>query len=235
MSNPYELKLPTVVDLYQEEAPVDWAGMAPKPYRALLQCTKGQYHRDEQCANFIQQCNELGIKYGLYHFLFPNNIDEQVEIYTETVEALGGLGHSPPVVDVEYAPPPQKPHHPDNMPRGGQWAVQIKQWLDAVELWCNQKPVIYTSRNFWSFTCGAAGAPPEWASEYPLWVAWYPKPKKRIAGLDRPTPQYMPVGWQDFALWQYSESGRTDGHLANDLSIISADFMGMLDEQFPPE
>lgn len=94
MAPPYTLKPPMVVNFYEQEAPVNWAGMAPKPYRALLQCTNGQYYRDQQCANFIQQCNNLGIKYGLYHFLFPNNIDEQAQIYIQTVNALGGPGIS---------------------------------------------------------------------------------------------------------------------------------------------
>src|SRR5512138_885062 len=221
MANPYQLKLPTVVDVYEQEAPVDWASMNPKPYRALLQCTKGQYHQDTECANFIQQCNALGIKYGLYHFLFPNNIDEQVQIYKETVEALGGLGHFPPIVDVEYKPPKLKHGEADNMPRGGQWAAQVKQWLDAVELWSHQKPIIYTSRNFWEFTYGAQGAP-AWTNDYPLWVAWYPKPVTGIDGRNQPRPDRMPAGWMNYVLWQYSASGRTDGYLANDLNIISA-------------
>lgn len=118
------------------------------------------------------------------------------------------------------------------MPRGTQWAMQIKQWLDAVERWSNQKPVIYTSLNFWSFTCGAQGAPPAWTNDYPLWVAWYP-PKKSIDNRAGPSPDRMPAGWKNFALWQYSKSGRTDGYLANDLNIVSANFMATLDAQFP--
>jgi GH25 family lysozyme M1 (1,4-beta-N-acetylmuramidase) len=233
MANPYSLKRPLVIDVYEGEAPVQWADMDPQPYRALLQATKGQFHRDEQCANFIQQCNDLGIKYGLYHFLFPNNIDEQVEIYTRTVDALGGLGHFPPIVDVEYTPPKQKHGEPDNIPRGAQWARQIHDWLDAVEHWSHQKPVIYTSQNFWSFTLDRQGNPPVWTQEYPLWVAWWPTPVTGIDKRDQPRPDRMPAGWKSPALWQYSQSGRSDGYLANDFSIVSPDFMAALDARFP--
>ena len=232
--NPYQLKAPVVVDLYQEEHPVDWASMNPLPYRALLQCTKGQFHADIRCEEFIQQCNELGIKYGLYHFLLPNNIDEQVDIFTTTVDKLGGLGHFPPVVDVEYKPPKQKPGHPDNFPRGKHWASQVKAFLDAIEAidaWGNQKPVIYTNLSFWEFTFDH-DIPPEWSSDYPLWVAWYPN-KKYIDKNQSPLDSRMPKGWTKWALWQYSQSGRSDGYLANDYSIVADDFRARLDAQFP--
>ena len=133
---PYKLKAPVIVDLYQEEHPVKWAEMKPLPYRALLQCTKGQFHKDTHCATYIEECNALGIKYGLYHFLSPNNINEQVELYKQTVKELGGLGHFPPIVDVEFEPPKiqkakkGKKVHAINFPRGKQWAVQIKIFLE---------------------------------------------------------------------------------------------------------
>lgn len=230
--SPFQLKLPPVVNAYDGEAPVNWAGMNPKPYRALLECTKGQYYRDRECANYIQQCNDLGIKYGLYHFLFPNNIDEQVEIYIQTVDALGGPGHFPPIVDVEYTPPTLKKGKVDNLPRGRQWASQIKTWLDAVEAHYNQKPMIYTSANFWQYTFDSMDEPPAWTDHYPLWVAWYPN-SANVDNRDAPREDRMPQGWTKFTLWQYSKSGRSNGHLLNDLNLITPEYQAELDALFP--
>jgi lysozyme len=232
MANPYQLKTPLVVDVYQEESPVDWARMNPVPYRALLQCTKGQFHADICCGDYIQQCNALGIKYGLYHYLFPNNVNEQAELYKKTVAALGGLGHFPPIVDVEYKPPKVKHGHPDNFPRGKSWATQVKTFLDAIEDWCGQKPMIYTNRYFWEFTFDHTGKPPIWTDEYPLWVAWYPD-VTIVDNHNVPRESRMPQGWTKWALWQYSKSGRTDGYQANDYSLVAPGYKATLDAQYP--
>ena len=229
---PYKLKAPLVVDLYEDEFPVDWAGMNPKPYRAILQCTKGQFHRDIRCETYFHECKALGIKYGLYHFLFPNNIDEQVEFYKQVVTDLGGLGHFPPVVDVEQAIPREKPGHPDNLPRGKNWADQIKVWLDATETWSLQKPMIYTNASFWEYTFDRMGNPPDWTDQYPLWVAWYPRPISNVDQREKPRDDRMPAGWTKWAMWQYSDRGRTDGYLANDYSVATPEYAAELDIQF---
>jgi len=233
MTPPYKLKAPIIVDVYQGEYPIKWTQMDPLPYRAILQVTKGHFHQDEKCAAYIQECNALGIKYGLYHFLFPNNITEQVEMFKRGVDAVGGLGHFPTVIDVEYEPRKAKKGQVDNMPRNKAWAEQVKKCLDLVEAWCGEKPMIYTSRNFWFYVSNEiSGRPPEWTNDYPLWVAWYPK-KSIIDGLNAPSANRMPVGWDAWDLWQYSESGRTDGYLANDMNMISPEYKAILDARFP--
>lgn len=232
MAQPYQLKVPVIVDVYQDEYPVKWAKMNPKPYRAILQCTKGQFHQDQKCATYIQECNDLGIKYGLYHFLFPNNVAQQAENFKQRATELGGLGHFPPVVDVEYEPGKMKRGQVDNLPRGKAWADQVKECLDIIEAWCGEKPMIYTSKNFWNYTFDGSGHPPAWTNDYPLWVAWYPL-KNSIDGRNAPRADRMPIGWDAWDLWQYSESGRTDGYLANDLNIITPEYMAELDARFP--
>lgn len=232
MSTPYQLKISPIVDVYQGEFPIKWTKMNPLPYRAILQCSKGQFHQDEKCPTYVQECNELGIKYGLYHFLFPNNIAEQVDNFNRGVEAVGGLGHLPPIVDVEYAPKQLKPGQVDNMPRGTAWADQVKKCLDNLEASWGEKPMIYTSRNFWSYLSDPMGCPPEWTNDYPLWVAWYPN-KNVIDSLDAPRTTRMPIGWDAWDLWQYSQSGRTDGFFANDLNVIALEYKALLDARFP--
>jgi lysozyme len=231
MSQPYQLKVPVIVDVYQDEYPVKWEKMNPKPYRAILQCTKGQFHQDEKCATYIQECNALGIKYGLYHFLFPNNIDEQVENFIQRVMELGGLGHFPPVIDVEFEPQKMKKGQVDNLPRGKPWSEQIKICLDALEAHFGEKPMIYTNKNYWNYTHSPSG-PPAWTNDYPLWIGWYPD-KKFVDGKTAPRADRMPKGWEKWALWQYSESGRTDKYLVNDLNIITPEYMAELDRRFP--
>jgi lysozyme len=232
MAPPYQLKLPTIVDVYQGEFPIKWDKMNPKPYRAILQATKGQFWEDEKCATYIEECNARGIKYGLYHFLFPNNIEQQADNFIQRVIELGGLGHFPPVIDVEFEPKKMKKGQVDNLPRGKAWGDQVKVCLDRLEAHFHEKPMIYTNRNFWNFTHDGKGNPPAWTNDYPLWIGWYPH-RTSVDKNNVPRADRMPKGFDKFALWQYSESGRTDGYFANDLNVITPEYMAELDARFP--
>ncbi len=58
--------------------------------------------------------------------------------------------------------------------------------------------------------------PPTWTADYPLWVAQYPENPENVHA-----PMSMPSGWTEWIMWQYSEKGRTNGFLANDLNMAS--------------
>lgn len=80
-------------------------------------------------------------------------------------------------------------------------ARQYKAWLDGVESELKVRPIIYTSKWMWM----NAGSP-VWGSNYKLWVAQYPwQPDGQNA------PAYLPIGWTEWFLWQYSDEGKLEG------------------------
>lgn len=84
---------------------------------------------------------------------------------------------------------------------GAQLAAQYKAWLDLVEAELKIKPIIYTSKWMWNYTDN-----PAWASDYKLWVAQYPfNPDPQAA------PAYLPTGWDQWWLWQYSDQAQLQG------------------------
>ena len=138
----------------------------------------------------------------------------------------------PPVIDVEIVLPKAKKKG-EKLINGETWASHIKVWLDLVEAGAGIRPIIYTSQLYWTHTFDRMGQPPAWTNHYPLWVAWYPD----AAFVDAnpvPSPNLIPAGWKQWGLWQYSQTGIIDGHIAEDLNTISPEYMAELDAQFPP-
>ena len=231
---PYQLKTPYICDVYEKEAPINWAGMEPKPYRAIFKASgkfsDGVRRQDHEVENYVAQCKQLGIRYGLYHFLRPNNIAEQAQLYWSVWNKVGGAD-MPPIVDVEII---LKEQRKKDRIKSHEWAYHIKVWLGLLESWSGYKPIIYTSQLYWPQTYDQLGNPPSWADEYPLWVAWYPYPEYVDANT-RPAKSMIPEGWTKWALWQYSDTGIQDGYLANDLNTISPEYAAELEAQFPPD
>jgi len=69
-------------------------------------------------------------------------------------------------------------------------AAGVIRWLALVEQETKALPFIYTRASFWDPYVGAA------LGEHPLWVAHY----------DVVAPR-LPVGWQDWTVWQYTKKG----------------------------
>lgn len=229
----YQLKLPFACDVYEGDAPVNWAGMQPQPLRAILKASgkfsDGVRRPDKEVANFVLQCKGLGIRYGLYHFLRPHNIAEQAQLFQSVWNNVGGAD-MPPILDVEIdiTQLKKKPLNRET------WAFQIKTWLDMVEVATGHKPIIYTSQHYWTFTIDRHGDPPAWTDAYPLWVAW-PPDAEFVDTNPVPPKSMMPLGWTHWDIWQYrADTGLNEGFLVNDLDTVSPAYAAALDIQFPP-
>ena len=229
----FQLKMPFVCDVYEGDAPVNWTEMDPKPVRAILKAS-GKFldevrREDSQVDNYVAQCKDLEIRYGLYHNLRPNNIAEQAQLFQTVWNRVGGAD-MPPILDVEVdlATVKKKPVNRET------WASHIKTCLDLVEAWSGHKPIIYTSQHYWTFTFDRHGNPPAWTDEYPLWVAW-PPDLDFVDVNPVPAASLMPLGWTHWEIWQYWEdTGVAEGFLVDDLDTLSPDYTAELDNQFPP-
>jgi len=220
----YNLKQPVVVDVYEGEAPVRWEPV----YRAILKASgkfsDGYRRQDYQVENYAAQCRALEIKIGLYHFLLPNNIAEQAELFLSVWKKLGGAD-MPPIADVECDPGIWNVGH-------AAWAGQVRTFLDLLELGTGDKPIVYTSEKYWYYTTVDDKAQ-TWTDEYPLWVAQYPY-SQYVDVNDAPAK--LPQGWTKWALWQYADDGRTQGYFANDFNTVADWYKPILDQfqSIPP-
>lgn len=214
----YAMKTPAIVDFYQGEHPVNW-----KPvYRAILKASgkffNGTIGQDTKVEEFVAQCKANKQAYGLYHFLLPNDITPQMNLFLSVINKVG-QGNMPVCIDVECNPA-------DYGISKLVWRGQIKVALDILEKALGYKPMIYTSKNFWDYTLDASGNPAGWEKYYPLWVAQYPYAQYVDSWK---APVLIPKGWTTWAIWQYAEDGRTQGYFANDLSTINDWYKTYLD------
>jgi GH25 family lysozyme M1 (1,4-beta-N-acetylmuramidase) len=131
-----------------------------------------------------------GIIRGAYHYfrVFENAMDQADKfLHTATARARD----LPPVLDIETAFNEGATH--------AQWINGIRTWLDQVSNVTGRKPIIYTSKASWAATANS-----DEFGDYPLWVANW-----RVA---RPV---LPLGWDTWHLWQYSDSGSVSGIAGN--------------------
>ena len=69
--------------------------------------------------------------------------------------------------------------------------------LNSIADWHGKRPLIYTNKYYWERYYSTR---PGWGDDWALWVANY--------GRSKPA---MPIGWTDYAIWQYSADGNKLG------------------------
>lgn len=215
MTPQYQIKQPAIVDFYSGEYPVAWQSV----YRAIFKAS--EYVEDSKVEQYVLEAKANNQLYGLYHFLVPNNISQQADLFLSVIHKVG-QGNMPVTVDIEIYPATYGVSQLT-------WRSQIKSFLDTLEASLGYKPMIYTSKNYWNYTLDSNGNPAGWEDAYPLWVAQYPLASTVDA---TPAPTLIPKGWSTWAMWQYSADGRTQGYFANDYSTINGWYKNYLDSNW---
>lgn len=165
---------------------------------------------------------------GAYHFYRQaGDPQKQVDILLKT---LGNdPGELPPVLDVEDT----SSNNAASLIKGTRF------WLEQVEKALDRRPIIYTAKWYWDARLLYGGKYPDWASDYPLWVAYYPNadgaPTREQLAPDLPKPlkPLMPASWKKWRLWQYAEHGVVDGNFKDSGALASTDldvFNGPLED-----
>ncbi|GEM_PF-1798816 len=224
----YKLKTPVVLDVSRWQGNVKWDQISPRPILVICKASEGVNYIDPTLAQNWTGLKALNIRRGAYHYFHADqDAAKQFANYEKAVAQAGGFqaGDLPPVLDVEGLEGATiKVRHAAS--------IGIKTWLDKAQAFSGRTPIIYTSQYQWSFVLDNRGGHPEWASNYPLWVAWYPYEPDKFS---EPAPTAMPVGWKKWAMWQYSKEGRIDGlDTIVDLDIIADWFASQLDQQPVP-
>lgn len=180
---------PTVkgVDVSYYQGNIDWAAAKNDGVEfAFVRISDGLGTIDNKFEQNWAGTKAAGILRGAYQFFRPNqDAIAQADLFLDKLGTMEA-NDLPPVIDVEAA--------------GGLGpaaiAAQVGIWIDRVKAATGMTPIIYTGFYFWRDSVGAAEFPGS-----PLWHAQY-------TSAECPN---IPPPWTDWALWQFTASGRVDG------------------------
>ncbi|MCH5312565.1 MAG: glycosyl hydrolase family 25 [Prevotella sp.] len=149
---------------------------------AYIKATEGGDRIDDRYEQNIQMAHRHGLKVGSYHFYRPKT-DQMLQLENFMMQCLPGEQDLIPMIDVEST--------------GGldneAFCDSLFKFLDLVEDAYNQKPLIYTGRNFYNKNLLGK------LNGYQLMIAMYTEEEPVLAD------------GRDFTLWQYTGKGRIVG------------------------
>jgi len=185
---------PTVkgIDVSYYQGTIDWARVrADGVQYAFIRVSDGLGTIDSKFEANWAGSRAAGIHHGAYQYFRPNQ--DPIAQADLLLSKIGTLAPDdlPPVIDVES----------DGGLPPAQVAAKVKQWIDHVTAAIGRPPIIYTGFYFWRDEVGA----PAFGAEHPLWHAQY-------TSAECPN---IPPPWQDWAFWQYTDSGRVAGISGN--------------------
>lgn len=210
--------MPTVpgIDVSYWNAGIDWPKVRAAGQRfVFVKATEGETYSDPTFDDNWLGAKTSGLLRGAYCFFRPKaDPKKQAERFIAYVKSMNDDGELPPALDLETSDGQAK----DKI------IARAKIWLDEVEQAFGRKPIIYSGLYFLqTYFSVPGGGPPDWAADYPLWLAQYPY--QYTPGM-LPT---LPNGWFKWTFWQYSETGKVNGINAKvDLNL----FNGTLEELY---
>ncbi len=189
------------IDVSHHNGTINWNDV-PRSQANFVFCkaTQGRSFIDPMLHAYMNELKRIDFIRGVYHFLTFKDVSaiDQVNNFINSGIDFSMPGTLPPVLDVEW-------QQSDSLNQfiidnRAQCVKKIKDWLDAVEVATGRLPIIYTNRSFWKdYLDNPAGF-----QNYPLWVASYRNDAPRL-----------PEGWDDYSIWQYTESGSVQGISGN--------------------
>jgi lysozyme len=193
------------IDVSQDQGTVDWPSVQAAGIAfVFVKATDGETYVDPLFAQNWAGAKAAGLLRGAYHFFRAEDDPQaQAEFFWQTV---GGVAELPMVVDVE-----------ESMSQSNAVVIaNLTSFLNSLQGWTNQQPMIYTDSGFWNGLGTTA------FSNYPLWIAQY--------GVAAPT---LPAGWALWDFWQHSETGDVQGIQGSvDLNVFSGS-LAALQKAFP--
>lgn len=192
------------IDVSRWQGAIDWnkvkASGVEFAYIKLGGADDGIYFDSMAFANAIQ-CRRAGIPYGFYwYFASVHSVDAQL---TKILQGLAQDGqYSLPVaVDIESKRFSASPH-----------SAEVDSGLNLCDALkeSGHEPIVYTGPYFWNTAWAySVSRTTRGKVPYRLWIANY--------GVSSPS---IPMGWTEYTVWQYSESGSVAGISGNvDLNV----------------
>ena len=180
---------PTVkgIDVSYYQGDIDWSAVAGDGVEfAFIRVSDGTTYVDPRFDAYWAGSRAAGIVHGAYQFFRPG--EDPIAQADLLLAAMGPMQPDdlPPVIDVEAS--------------GGlssaEVADRVRQWTDYVSAAIGRAPSVYTGKYFWDDSVGATDL-----GGLPLWHAQYTSAS---------CPD-LAATWSDWAIWQYTSSGKIAG------------------------
>jgi lysozyme len=190
------------VDVSRWQGNVNWEKLRAQGANfAYIKATDGGDHLDPMFRTNWRNADAAGLKRGAYHFFYwCRTAGEQADWFIRNVpRAEGAL---PPVIDVEWNGESSCKRRPSRE----MVLEKMQVFMDKLERYYGQRPIIYTSPDF--YRDNLRGAFPD----YPFWL-------RAVAA--HPSKVYPGRKW---LFWQYSGSGLSHGVRGRiDLNVYQGD------------
>jgi lysozyme len=172
------------IDMSHYQGEVFWEAIGQRTHMAYvyLKATEGSDRIDARYEHNISMAHQHGLKVGSYHFFRPK-IELNSQLQNFTTQCLPAEQDLIPMLDVEST--------------GGlsskAFCDSLFKFLNLMEEAYNQKPLVYTGRNFYNkYLVGML-------DDYQLMIAMYTDEEPELAD------------GRDICLWQYTGHGRLHG------------------------
>jgi lysozyme len=190
------------VDVSRWQGDIDWKKLRSQGANFVyIKATDGGDHLDPMFRENWRGAAKAGIKRGAYHFFYwCRTASSQADWFIRNVPKTAGA--LPPVIDVEWN------HESSCKKRPSRERVleKMQVFMDRLERHYGQRPVIYTSPDFYADNLRGAFA------GYPFWL-------RSVAA--HPAKVYP---GRDWVFWQYSGSGLSHGVKGRiDLNVFNGD------------
>lgn len=190
------------VDVSRWQGNVNWEKLRAQGANfAYIKATDGGDHLDPMFRTNWRNADAAGLKRGAYHFFYwCRTAGEQADWFIRNVPRVEGA--LPPVIDVEWNGESSCKRRPSR----DTVLEKMQVFMDKLERYYGQRPIIYTSPDF--YRDNLRGAFPD----YPFWLR---------AVARHPSKVYPGRKW---VFWQYSGSGLSHGVRGRiDLNVFHGD------------
>jgi GH25 family lysozyme M1 (1,4-beta-N-acetylmuramidase) len=179
------MKMKPILDLSYWDGPIDWDVLAPLVAAVILRAGYG-CQKDERFEEYYAGATRTKIPKIVYQYpIDQRGLNEQLDSFATWIDGKvldGGIE-----CDVEV--PPTNTGHTLSK-------SMVDGWLAGADRRFNTVAGIYTSKSKWNEIMGDSTA----HGHRPLHVANYDV-----------TKPLMPTGWDDWAIWQYTDEGKIAG------------------------
>jgi len=180
------------IDVSHHQGFVNWQEVAKEGIKfafirsSAVGTQTGRHFVDRRFEQNWENAQKAGLLITAYHFYVPQqNCTDQIDFFIATVG--NRTRNFPLILDFEHT--------------GGlspdQISACIEQAVQAIEAETQQKPIIYTRRNWWH---RSVPVDPKW-NNFNLWVANY----------ENPNGPLKPDHWNTWHFWQWSDKGTVRG------------------------
>lgn len=207
------------LDCSKYQNSIDWEKVKNAGIKfAFIKITEGNTYSEDEIYDLkdrIFECQKNDIKIGYYHFARPGDIqDADSDANKEVVNVLNHLKilpkpNFPIVIDIEsYAI--------NNFVENKIFHLNTFLNIFISELKnSNYNAIVYSYKSFIDVNTNHL------FGSYPLWLAAY------LNDPEHSLPN-LPVGWNEWKIWQFTEQGKIDGYVGNiDLDIMRKEYFDL--------